>query len=156
MGSRTTTLKENTRPAVRPKTDRLDIRHLALHCSERERAAADAEYRLTRFRQIEFLRQRMDDEFKGVVVAAGKYGLRVEMEGVWVSGTLGVEDLKGEGFRFLKDKHMLVGRRTGHEIRLGDKLKVRVKRADLVTGEVDLVPSGTGKSRRKKGRKASR
>ena len=88
-----------------------------------------------------------------MVVAAGKYGLRVEIEGVWVSGTLGIENLEGEGFRFLKAKHMLVGRKGGQKIRLGDRLKVRVKRADLVVGEVDLVPAESTRTRRKRGKK---
>jgi ribonuclease R len=114
------------------------LRHLAEHCSLQERAAAESEERLTRFRQIEFLRERMSGVWDGVITAVTREGLIVELQGVWVTGLLPMTKFGRDGFHYHQETKKLTGRNTGKTFCLGDKIKVHVKRADLVSQEIDL------------------
>ena len=101
----------------------------------RERAAERVERELTRFRQLEFLREHVDATHEAVVRNADDAGLTVEIEGFWVYARVPAANLPGDGYRYSERKRTLSARR-GRSFRVGDRVKLRVDEIDLVAMEV--------------------
>ena len=101
----------------------------------RERAAARAEEALTRFRQMEFLRDHAEGDLEAVVRGADEYGLTVELEDYWVKARASVGDLPPDRYRYLERDGILKGRR-GRSFRPGDRVRTRAIEVDLVACEV--------------------
>ena len=118
------------------KTDDLQAR--CEHCSERERAAVDAERDSLKLKQVEFIRQHIGDQFDGVVSSATKFGLFIELEDVLVEGLVHVRDMD-DYFFYDEDRFMLVGKDSGRSYKPGDEVRVKVVGANLEKREVDLM-----------------
>lgn len=114
------------------------LRQLAVHCSERERGADDAEEEYAKVLQIQYLRQHRRESHAGVIVRVTEKGLIVEMQDCYVEGFLAVEDLGDDRFEYVSQRHLLQGRRTRRSFRLGDKLSVRVSFIDVGARKVGL------------------
>jgi ribonuclease R len=119
-----------------------DLPALAEWTSERERAAAQIEYRADALCVAWFLERRLFDEgwetcFDGEIVGLIGSGLFARFDGVF-EGFLPVRRLTGEYFELNPLGTALVGRRTGHRYRLGDPISVRVEKIDRTDGKVEL------------------
>ncbi len=112
----------------------------ALHCSELERNAEEAEKDLVRWRILRFLKGKLGDEFEGIVVRTSRAGLFIELEDYLVSGLVPFHDLNG-GFVFRKKENKLVNQRTGKTFKLGDSVKVVLAAVDPVLRRLTLALS---------------
>ncbi len=110
---------------------------LAQHCSDMERRAAEAERRVTRFRQMELLERSGTAEHSGVITGVTDFGLFVRIDGFFVEGLAHVASMS-DRYRYLPRRQELQGQRTGRRWRLGDAVTVRVTRLDLTAGRVEL------------------
>ncbi|MHC4916205.1 MAG: ribonuclease R family protein [Planctomycetota bacterium] len=110
---------------------------LAQHCSDMERRAAEAERRLTRFRQMELLGRSGGGERSGVITGVTEFGLFVRIDDFFVEGLVHVASMS-DRYRYLPRRQELQGQRTGRRWRLGDAVTVRVLRLDLTAGRVEL------------------
>ena len=119
--------------------DRETVAELAESCSRTERAAEAAERALLERRITRFLAARLGDAFPARVSALGRFGLEAELDEVPVTGTVPMETLAGDRYRFHRQTHSLRGRATGRSFRLGDPLEVQLVRADRRSGELEFV-----------------
>jgi ribonuclease R len=71
------------------------------------------------------------------------FGIFVALDEVYVEGLVHVSELGEEYFKFDNVKHQMLGERTGRRYRLGDRLQVKLVRADLETGRIDFVLAET-------------
>jgi ribonuclease R len=117
-----------------------ELEELARHCSLTERRAEEAERLVVRWKQAEFMRAHVGEEFLGHVTGVVAFGLFVQLEPVFVEGLVHVTDLADDFYRYDEVGHRLVGQRRGRVLRLGDALQVCVKGVDEETLEVKLVP----------------
>jgi ribonuclease R len=117
---------------------------LALHCSEQERKADAAEKELVEWRIFRFLKDRLGEEFRGIIVDIARAGVVVELEDYFVQGLIPFADLGGEYF-FRRSKQLLVGRRSGRRFALGQRVTVMLAAVDPVLRRMSLVLSGEGK-----------
>ncbi|UYZ62233.1 ribonuclease R [Hymenobacter weizhouensis] len=108
------------------------------HSSEREKLAANAERASIKYKQVEFLQDRIGDTFKGVVSGLTEWGLYVEIEENKCEGMVRVSDIPGDFFELDKDNYRLVGQRTKRIIQFGDELQVVVKAANLLDRTIDF------------------
>jgi ribonuclease R len=113
---------------------------LALHCSERERKADEAERELVEWRIYRFLKGRLGEEFDGIIVDFSRSGLIVELEDYFVDGLIPYADLDGDYYR-QRSERVLVGRRSGRKFGLGDRVKVILAAVDPVARRMSLVLS---------------
>jgi len=111
-----------------------DLAHLGEHCSNRERAAEKAEQMLTRFRQMEFLKEHAGGVIAAVVRSVDEYGLGVELEEFWVRARAPLSKLPPDRYRFDARRGALNGKRS--RFRAGDRVRTRVVEVDLVAREV--------------------
>ena len=109
---------------------------LAEHSSERERAAADAEYEVVAARRAALLAERIGEAFAGRITGVKSFGLFVELEEPFADGLLPDEALPGGPYVFEERSHELRSTRGGQAYRLGDPIQVRVERVDRLLHRV--------------------
>lgn len=127
--------------ALKKKDQRLGpLDSAALHCSELERNAEQAEKDLVRWRIFRFLKGKLGDELGGIVIRLSRAGLFVELEDYLVSGLVPFYDLGG-GFVFSKKEKQMVNRRTGKTFKLGDNVRVVLAAVDPVLQRLTLALS---------------
>lgn len=110
---------------------------IAEHCSKRERIADEAEWDLLAMKKVEYISKHVDEIFEVVVTNVTRFGLFVEIPGKLISGLVHVSTLD-DYYIYDERKNILIGERTGKIFKIGDTLKVKVLRADKITGEIDF------------------
>jgi ribonuclease R len=111
---------------------------LALHCSDQERKADEAERELVEWRIFRLLKSKLGDEFEGIIVDITKAGVLVELEDYFVDGLIPYGDLGGDYYR-QKSARTLVGRRSGRTFELGQKVTVILAAVDPLARRMTLV-----------------
>jgi ribonuclease R len=109
------------------------------HCSERERAATEAERESVRLKQVEYIQKHVGEEFFGVVTGVTKFGVFVELADVLVEGLVHVRDMDDDFYVYDEDTYTLVGDYTNKTYRPGDRVQVVVAAANPENREVDLL-----------------
>lgn len=113
---------------------------LALHASEREVAAADAERDSVKMKQVEFLAGRIGEEFDAVISGVTDRGLYVEEQTTHADGMIRIKDVGDDYFEYDEKNYSLIGRRTKKVYRLGDPIRVKLADARIAEKELDFVP----------------
>ncbi|HVN76132.1 MAG TPA: ribonuclease R [Thermoanaerobaculaceae bacterium] len=117
-----------------------DLEDLAQSCSFTERRADEAEREVVKWKQVEYMRARIGEEFSGRVTGVVAFGMFVQLDEVFVEGLVHVADLRDDFYRYDETGHRLVGQQRGRVLRLGDAVRVRVKGIDEEFMEVKLEP----------------
>jgi ribonuclease R len=87
------------------------------------------------------MRDRIGEEFAGTIAAVVPFGVFVALDDVYVEGLVHVSELGEDYFKYDGVKHQMLGERSGKRFRLGDRLNVKLVKADLETGRIDFVPA---------------
>ena len=109
------------------------------HDSEMEQLAANAERASIKYKQVEFMADRLGKVYEGSVSGVTEWGLYVELDENKCEGMVPIRDLADDYYEFDEKNYCLIGRRTKHVYQLGDKLTVQVVRADLNKKQLDFV-----------------
>jgi ribonuclease R len=112
---------------------------IGMHCSMTERRADEATRDVNNWLKCYYMRDRLGEEFDGTIAAVVPFGVFVALDSVYVEGLVHVSELGEDYFQFDNVKHQMLGERTGKRYRLGDRLCVKLVRADLETGRIDFV-----------------
>lgn len=102
-----------------------------VHCSEREVVAAEAERASIKYKMVEFMADRIGEEFDGHISGMNEWGIWVELENSIVEGMVLMRDIEGDYYQFDEERYEVYGHSTGKVFTLGDKVRIRVKSADL-------------------------
>ncbi len=113
---------------------------LALHASEREVAASDAERDSVKMKQVEFLAGRIGEVFDAVISGVTDRGLYVELAETHADGMINIRNVGDDYFEYEEKQYRLVGRRTKKSYRLGDPIKVKLIAARIPEKEMDFLP----------------
>ena len=117
-------------------------------CSMTERRADDATREVDAWLKCEFLKDRIGEEFAGVIAAVTNFGVFVELSDLYIEGLLHVSALPGDYYHFDQAKQRLVGERTRRSFQLGGAVTVRIARVDLDDRKIDLELAGVTELRR--------
>jgi len=108
------------------------------HCSERERAAMEAERASNKYKQVQYMKNFLGDEFEGVISGVASFGFWVETVEHKCEGLVSVNSLlEYDVFRHVEADYCLVGNRSGKKFRMGDKVTIKVVAANLVKRQLD-------------------
>ena len=108
------------------------------HCSSMEQTAANAERASIKYKQVEFMQDKVGLQYDGIVSGVTEFGLFVELNENHCEGFLPIREL-GEGFFDYNEKEFCIeDLRTGKKIQLGDKVRVEILRTDLMRKQLDL------------------
>jgi ribonuclease R len=111
------------------------------HISATERTAMEAERRSVKLKKIQFLQNKLGEEFHAVISGVVNYGIFVELTDILAEGLIRARDLEGDFYVLDEKKYSLIGRRTKKQFRLGDKITVKLVRVDLENLELDFITS---------------
>ena len=109
------------------------------HSSKMEQTAINAERSSIKYKQVEFMQERIGEEYAGVISGVTEWGLYVELTENLCEGLIPIRDLGDDYYELDERNFRLIGRRTGRSFRLGDEVVVRVARADLQRRQLDFV-----------------
>ncbi len=124
----------------------LKLPEIARLCSERERAADEAERETEDLKKVEFMKEYVGEIFEGIISNVTSFGMFVELENT-IEGLVKVSNMEDDYYIF-EDKHYcLSGERTKKRYRIGDEIKVRLLRADIATRQLDFIIEEGKKSR---------
>jgi ribonuclease R len=84
------------------------------------------------------MRDRVGDEYNGTVSAVTSFGMFVAVDDLLIEGLVHVSELGQDYFHYDQAKHMMLGERTGKRYRLGDRVRIKVLRADIETSKIDF------------------
>ena len=115
---------------------------LCEQCSDMEQTAALAERASIKYKQVEFMADKLGQEFDGIISGINEFGIYVELTDSKCEGMVPVRDLDDDYYVFDEKNYVLVGRRRHHRYQLGDPIRVKVARANLDKKQLDfrLVP----------------
>jgi ribonuclease R len=128
------------------------------HCSERERSAMDAERAANKYKQVEYMKNFLGEEFEGIISGVASFGFWVETVDHKCEGLVSINSLLDfDDFRLVESDYCLVGNRSGRKFRMGDKVWIKVIAANLTKRQLDyewVVASGLkGKNKDKADKK---
>jgi ribonuclease R len=124
----------------------------AAHCSSRERRAESAEREAVAWKKFVFLSSRVGEEFWAYVSAVVGFGFFVTLEDIYVDGLVPISSLEDDFYRYEDVEHRLVGSSSGRVYRLGDRLRVKLVKADAEKRGLDFVPVSDNAGPRKRSR----
>ena len=107
--------------------------------SEMEQTAALAERASIKYKQVEFMADRLGQEFDGIISGISEFGLYVELNETKCEGMVPLRDLDDDYYEFDERNYQLVGRRHHHRYTLGDPVRVEVARANLDKKQLDFA-----------------
>lgn len=109
------------------------------HCSARERAAMEAERAGNKYKQVEFMKDKVGEDMEGVISGVSSFGFWVETVNEKCEGLVNVKDLaEYDDFRHDDTDYALVGIRTGKKFRMGDTVQIKLVAANLEKRQLDF------------------
>ena len=109
------------------------------HSSAMEQLAANAERSSIKYKQVEYMADHLGEEYEGMISGVTEWGLYVELDDNKCEGLVPMRELADDFYDFDEKNYCLRGRRRGIVFRLGDKVRIRVARADLDKRQLDFV-----------------
>ena len=109
-----------------------------LHCSERERAAMETERAGNKYKQVEFMKQYLGDEFDAVIAGVASFGFWAETVDHKCEGFVSATSLLDyDDFIYYESEYALIGKRSNWAFRIGDPVKIKVIAANLSKRQLD-------------------
>ncbi|MCS6982375.1 MAG: ribonuclease R [Flavobacteriales bacterium] len=122
------------------KPDKRKLESLCVHSSERERNAADAERESIKFKQAEYMSDRVGRVYAGIITGVTEWGFYVELTETRCEGMVRLRDLDDDSYYLDAAHHRIIGRNKKRIYRLGDKVYVLVNKVDIQKRQIDLIP----------------
>ncbi|MFA7288691.1 MAG: ribonuclease R [Melioribacteraceae bacterium] len=119
-----------------------DLDEICNYASSKERNAILAERMSIKMKQIDFLKNKIGEEFNGIVSGITNFGIFVELSDSLAEGLIPYRLLEGDYYFFDEKNYSVVGRKSKKRIRLGDKVIVKIYRIDPEKKEIDFILTG--------------
>ena len=116
------------------------MEEVGAHLSMTERRADDATRDVEKWLKCEYMRKNLGETFSGIISGVSSFGLFVELDGVFVEGTVALTDMKGDYYNFDETRQQFKGEKTKRILKLGDFLKVKIASVSLDDRRITLVP----------------
>jgi ribonuclease R len=108
------------------------------HLSQRERVAMEAEREILNRYRIRFMKDKVGDQFEGVISGVTAFGFFVELKEIFVEGLVRMTSLHDDYYHYYEDRYCLMGERTRKTFRIGDEVKVRLDHVDVERRHIDF------------------
>ena len=124
-----------------------DWQALGAHSSHCERRADDASRDVENWLKTYYMRDKVGEVFAGKISGMANFGIFVTLDDIHVEGMVHVSDLGEDYFNYHPETLSMIGERSGVQFKMGDRVVIKVARADLDTSKIDLVLVSGGESR---------
>lgn len=115
-----------------------DLEKKAEYLSRRERVAMEAEREILERYRVRFMKEKVGDEFDGVISGVSAFGFFVELREIFVEGLVMITALPDDYYRYDEDRYAIIGERSHRTFKIGDEVRVRVDRVDLERRQIDF------------------
>lgn len=122
----------------KPSAKKEDLEKKCKHSSEREKKASEAERASIKYKQVEFMLDKIGENFTGHISGIARWGIFVELEGTKVEGMIPLNSMDDDIYRFDDRKNQIVGQKYKEVFEFGDKVNVKVHGADLIQKQLDF------------------
>ncbi|GAA4423654.1 ribonuclease R [Pontibacter saemangeumensis] len=119
--------------------DKEEYEERCRHSSEMEKRAADAERASIKYKQVEFMKDTIGNQYKGIVSGVTEWGIFVEIEENKCEGMVRLSDLNDDYYELDSANYRIIGRQNKRIISFGDEVMVEVKSANLADRTIDLT-----------------
>ncbi len=119
--------------------DAAEYVRMCAYSSDREKDAADAERESIKYKQVEYMTERVGQTFNGIVTGLGKFGVFVAEAESKSEGMIRLMDLGSDFFAYDEKRNVIAGRSSKQEFHFGQKIKIKVKSANLERRMIDYV-----------------
>ncbi|MCF8335021.1 MAG: ribonuclease R [Bacteroidales bacterium] len=109
------------------------------HASDMEKLAENAERASIKYKQVEFLKDRIGEDFEGIISGVMEWGVFVELNDSKCEGLVHIRDLDDDFYIFDERNYCIIGQTTGKKYQLGDPVRVKLIRADLEKKQIDFL-----------------
>jgi ribonuclease R len=116
---------------------------VALHTSKRERVAMEAEREIVDLKKMQFMRDKIGEEYDGFITGVAQFGLFVELVDLFVEGMIPVATLPMDYYVYLEKAHSLMGERSRAVYRIADRIRVTVAGVNEARRQVEFALIGT-------------
>ena len=117
------------------------LTEVAKQSSSRERLAEEAERETVKLKKVEYMAERIGQEFEGVISGITKWGIYVELPNT-IEGLIHVTNLYDDRYNYIEDRYEMVGEHTGKTYQLGQTVNVRVIGTDRLQRTIDFELAG--------------
>ncbi len=114
------------------------LEELCEEANDRELVAAEAERASIKYKAVEFLSDKIGQEFEGQISGMSERGIYVELIENHIEGMIFLRDLSDDFYQFDEERYEIFGHATGRRLTLGDQLTIRVKQTNLRRRTIDF------------------
>lgn len=111
---------------------------LCEHSSAMEVRAAEAERASIKYKMVEFMIDKIGQQFTGSISGVTDWGIYVELDENKIEGMVSLRDMTDDFYAFDGEQYAIIGHRSGRKFTLGDTVKIKIKRADLQRKQLDF------------------
>ena len=109
------------------------------HASDMEKLAENAERASIKYKQVEFLKDRIGEDFDGIISGVLEWGIFVELNDSKCEGLVHIRDLDDDFYIYDERNYCIIGQNNGKKYQLGDPVRVKLIRADLEKKQIDFL-----------------
>jgi ribonuclease R len=109
------------------------------HSSEMERKAESAERMSVKYKQAEFMVDKVGQIFDGLISGVSKWGIFVEIVGTKCEGMIRLRDMNDDFYYLDEENYQVIGSRKGQQYKLGGNVRIKVKKVDLPRKQMDFL-----------------
>jgi len=130
-------LDENIEKGSLYKMNPTKLEELCKHISAQEKKATTSERESIKYKQVEFMEGNVGEEFDGIINGMADFGVFVELTANYVEGMISYDDMD-EPYDISSGKLYITGRKSGKRLKMGDSVRIRVKKVDLERRRIDM------------------
>ena len=116
------------------------LEEACIHSSQKEQLATKAERDSIKYMQLIFMEDKIGEQFDGVISGVTERGLYVELLANKCEGMIRNTDLNEDYFYYDLDQHALIGETTQKKYQLGDTIRIKVKKVNILKRFLDFIP----------------
>ncbi len=135
-------LLEHKLKGTESEFERAWFEKMCIHSSSKEQAAVTAERNSIKYKQVEYMSGKdLTQVFDGIVTGVGKFGVFIAEAESLSEGMIRLGDLGDDFFEYQEKKGRIIGKQTRVSYKLGDTLKIKLKRVDIEKKLIDYLPA---------------
>lgn len=119
--------------------DKEELESWCEHSSEMEKKAENAERMSVKYKQTEYMLDKVGQVFVGLVSGVSKWGIFVEIIETKCEGLVRLRDMVDDFYYLDEENYQVIGSRKGVQYKLGDTVRIRVKKVDLPKKQMDFL-----------------
>lgn len=123
----------------RPSADKAALEEKCRHASDMEQRATEAERNSVKYKQAEYLADKVGEVYEGIISGVSKWGIWVQLDGSKCEGMVSVKSMNDDFYYLDEENYRFIGQRSGRVYQLGSRVKISVKGVDLGRKQIDFL-----------------